>query len=154
MRAILVDAHQAALDAVSGRPAVARYLRSVSGEQRPTHAAAVGKAAADMMAGALDVLGDQLRDALVITKHGHSTGLAEYLGTIRVIESAHPVPDASCLQAGEALWRFVHDAPKDAPERSTHSDCRRRAGNQERQPPSGAKPAAGRRGLGQGIRRE
>lgn len=114
MRAILVDAHQAALDAVSGRPAVARYLRSVSGEQRPTHAAAIGKAAADMMAGALDVLGDQLRDALVITKHGHSTGLAEYLGTIRVIESAHPVPDASCLQAGEALWRFVHDAPKDA----------------------------------------
>jgi len=51
---------------------------------------------------------------LVITKHGHSTGLAEYLGTVRVIESAHPVPDASCLQAGEALWRFVSDAPRDA----------------------------------------
>jgi len=93
---------------------VARFLRGVPKRQRPTHALAVGKAAADMMAGAVDVLGNELCDALVITKHGHATGLAEYQGSVRVLESAHPVPDASCLQAGEALWEFVSGAPRDA----------------------------------------
>lgn len=114
IRAMLINAHHAAIDAVGGRVAVGRYMRTIERERLPTHAVAVGKAAADMMAGALDVLGNDLRDALVITKHGHSSGLAEYLGKVSVIESAHPVPDASCLQAGEALWRFFRDAPRDA----------------------------------------
>lgn len=114
IRAMFINAHHAAIDAVGGRVAVGRCMRTINREHLPTHAVAVGKAAADMMAGALDVLGKELRDALVITKHGHSSGLAEYIGKIPVIESAHPVPDASCLQAGEALWRFFCDAPRDA----------------------------------------
>jgi len=114
MRARLVAAHQAALEAVGGRAAVARRLRALPAQARPSHAAAVGKAGAEMMAGALEVLGADLAAALVITKHGHAGALAGHDGRLRVLESAHPVPDASCLEAGAALWRFVAEAPRDA----------------------------------------
>ena len=110
MRAMLTSAHRAALDAVGGRAAVARYLRGVAASERPTHGLAVGKAAAAMMEGALDVLGDDLGEALVITKHGHAIAGSR----ARVVESAHPLPDASCLRAGAELWKFVSRAPRDA----------------------------------------
>ena len=110
MRALLIAAHRAALDAVGGRAAVARYCRSLADEPHPTHGVAIGKAAADMMEGALDVLGDGLREALVITKHGHAIAGSR----ARVLESAHPIPDASCLRAGVELWKFITEAPRDA----------------------------------------
>ena len=110
----MLAAHAAALDAVGGRAAVARRLASVDPARLPTHAVAVGKAAADMMAGALDAAGDTLVDALVLTKHDHAGGLAEHAGRARVRESSHPVPDESCLRSGAALWRFVEGAPDDA----------------------------------------
>ncbi len=114
IREVLSRAHRAALDAVGGRASVARHLVALPGDAHPTHAAAVGKAAADMMAGALDVVGPGVSDALVITKHGHAHVLADAPSHVRVLESAHPVPDASCLAAGEALWRFVAGAPPQA----------------------------------------
>ena len=114
MREVLIRAHRAALAAVGGRAAVARDLRLVAQGDRPTHAVAIGKAAADMMAGALDALGDELVDALVVTKHAHADALAEYGSRVEVIESSHPVPDASSLRAGEAVWRFVTAAPANA----------------------------------------
>lgn len=107
---MLIAAHQAALDAVGGRAAVTRYVRGLADELRPTHGVAIGKAAADMMEGALDVLGDGLQQALVITKHGHAIAGSR----ARVIESAHPLPDASCLRAGVELWQFITQAPRDA----------------------------------------
>ena len=113
LRQQLLDAHEAALDAVSGRPSVARYLTH---HPSPgiTHAVAVGKAAADMAAGALDVLGNELQQVLVVTKHGHLDGVAEYAHRIRGLECAHPVPDQSCLDAGQAAWAFFEDAPANA----------------------------------------
>jgi len=114
VREAMLAAHRAALDAVGGRQAVARYLAALPGEARPTHAAAVGKAAADMMAGALDVVGGGLQAALVITKHGHGHVLDGARAAVRVLESSHPVPDASCLAAGAALWDFVAGAPREA----------------------------------------
>ena len=114
VRAAMLAAHRAALDAVGGRQAVRRHLAALPGDARPTHAAAVGKAAADMMAGALDAVGGGVDAALVITKHGHAGALAEHAARVRVLESSHPVPDASCLAAGAALWDFVADAPRDA----------------------------------------
>jgi hydroxypyruvate reductase len=114
VREAMLAAHRTAIAAVGGRAAVARCLERVPREARPTHAAAVGKAAADMMAGALDTVGESLREALVITKHGHAGGLAEHAARARVHECSHPVPDASCLRAGAALWDFVSDAPHDA----------------------------------------
>jgi hydroxypyruvate reductase len=114
VREAMLAAHRAAIDAVGGRAAVARHLERLPAGEWPTHAAAVGKAAADMMAGALDTVGGSLREALVITKHGHADGLAEHAARARVHECSHPVPDASCLRAGAALWDFVADAPRDA----------------------------------------
>jgi glycerate 2-kinase len=110
MRALLVAAHHEVLNAVGGRLAVARYLRDASSKSSPTHALAVGKAAADMMEGAFDVLGDALEQTLVITKHGHAIAGSR----ARVIESAHPLPDESCLHAGAELWDFITRAPHDA----------------------------------------
>ena len=54
LRATLVAAHAAAVDAVGGRQSVARYLATLSADEHPTQAVAIGKAAADMMAGAFD----------------------------------------------------------------------------------------------------
>lgn len=113
IRDALVGAHRTAIGAVAGRASVRRRLQRLTGPP-PTHALAVGKAAADMMAGALDVLGDGLQQALVVTKHGHGDVLRDEARRVRVLESSHPVPDASCLAAGEALWRFVEAAPADA----------------------------------------
>jgi hydroxypyruvate reductase len=114
LRATLVAAHAAAVDAVGGRQSVARYLATLSADEHPTQAVAIGKAAADMMAGAFDALGATLRDALVLTKHGHAQGLAEHAASATVLESSHPVPDASCLRSGAALWEFVTGTPADA----------------------------------------
>jgi len=114
LRAAMLAAHRAALDAVGGRPAVARHLRALERAGRPSHAVAIGKAAADMMAGAIEALDGALQGALVLTKHGHVAGLGPYADRVRVMESSHPVPDASCLRAGAALWDFVADAPPDA----------------------------------------
>jgi hydroxypyruvate reductase len=114
LRAVMLTAHAAALQAVGGRQAVARYLGELPAAARPGHAVAIGKAAADMMAGAIDVLDATLHEALVLTKHGHAEVLAAYAGRVRVLESAHPLPDASCLRSGAALWQFVAEAPRDA----------------------------------------
>lgn len=114
VRAALLSAHRAALDAVGGRQAVARQLRVLERASWPSHAVAIGKAASDMMLGALDVLDGTLDGALVLTKHEHAAALAAHAHEVSVMESSHPVPDASCLRSGAALWSFVADAPESA----------------------------------------
>jgi hydroxypyruvate reductase len=109
----LLDAYQAAIRRVGGRASVARYLKDNDAEF-VTHVAAVGKAAIHMAAGALDVIGDRVRSALVITKRGYDEPLFQGKDNVRVMQSAHPVPDASCLAAGAALYEFVREAPPDA----------------------------------------
>jgi len=113
MRALLVEAHQAALDAVGGRATVKRYLTHHP-HQGLTHAVAVGKAAGPMAAGALDVLGESVRQALVVTKHGHLDGMQPHEARIQAMTSAHPVPDETCLAAGQAVWQLFAGAPADA----------------------------------------
>ena len=113
IREQLKDAHREAINAVGGRESVRRALsqRDCSGL---THVVGIGKASAHMVAGALDALGDTVSQALVITKHGHTDGLEPYSSRVRCLQSAHPVPDQSCLDAGEALWQLVVAAPRDA----------------------------------------
>jgi len=98
----------AALDAVRGTACVSRYLR---GRETPdsTYLFAVGKAACAMARGAHDALGDRIRDALVVTKHGHAERLPW-----AVIEAGHPVPDVHSLEAGRRLVRFIARMPQDA----------------------------------------
>lgn len=112
-RKLLLDAYQAAIRRVGGRASVARYLKD-NDTEFVTHLAAVGKAAVHMAAGALDVIGDRVESALVITKRGYGEPLFESKDNVTVMESSHPVPDASSLAAGAALYEFVREAPPDA----------------------------------------
>lgn len=101
----LLAIFHAALARVNGRDCVRRYLKAHHPD-RPVHMIAIGKPAAAMAQGALDVLGEEVRDALVITKHGHAEALPwPYL------TAGHPLPDAASLAAGEALTRFIAGIP-------------------------------------------
>ena len=97
-----------ALQAVNGRQCVATALREspVSG---PVVVIAIGKAAVSMAQGAEDVLGEQITNGLVITKHGHG-GACQ----LPCIEAGHPVPDEKSLQAGQALLDCLARSPEDA----------------------------------------
>jgi len=109
----LMSVFRAALAAVSGRPAVRSHLEQhpLTG---PVHVVAIGKAAASMAAGAADVLGEDLAAGLVLTKTGHCQESGKIAERVTCMESSHPVPDASSLQAGAALLEFLDRAPADA----------------------------------------
>lgn len=96
-----------ALQAVNGRQCVATNLRNnpVNG---PVVVIAIGKAAASMAQGAEDVLGEQIIDGLVITKHGHDAACK-----LPCVEAGHPVPDNKSLQAGQALLDCIARSPKE-----------------------------------------
>ncbi len=85
---------RAGVAAVDGFAATARALP----DERPDMILAVGKAAGAMTRAACARYGDV--PALVVTKDGHGGDLP---GHVRLIESAHPVPDARALIAGRAL---------------------------------------------------
>ncbi len=85
---------RAGVAAVDGFAATARALP----DARPDLILAVGKAAGAMTRAALERYGEV--PALVVTKDGHGDGLP---GHVRLIESAHPVPDARSLIAGRAM---------------------------------------------------
>ena len=104
--------------APAGGPAISRSGIARRHQQRspfsPRFVFAVGKAAAAMTAGAFDVLGEGIERALVVTKHGHAGDLLDPGWPVEVVESSHPVPDESCLEAGRALVEFVDAVPADA----------------------------------------
>lgn len=114
----LLDTYKEALEAVRGRVCVRRYLQSSAwnrARERPraVHVAAVGKAAADMMAGAHDILGAQLSSALIITKRGHGyVSLPDDI-PVNCVESSHPLPDETSLKAGACLLESIYSAATD-----------------------------------------
>lgn len=109
-REVLLGIYRAGLAAVRGRERVRDWLR-----RHPcldgTCAIAIGKAAASMAQGAMEACGGTIERALVITRTGY--GEEELLRDPRVeqLESAHPVPDARSLAAGEHLIRFLQTSP-------------------------------------------
>jgi glycerate 2-kinase len=109
----LLSLYRVALNAVSGEAAVTQFLKGNPINERSS-VVAIGKAAAAMMRGAEQALGERLRSGLVITKQGHSD---PGLDTARIVqlESAHPVPDATSLVAGDALLDFLAALPADEP---------------------------------------
>ncbi len=111
VRADLLAAYAAALEAVGGRQRVAEVLASevLAGEwqQGSVGVVAIGKAAAHMLAGACDALGERIGRALLITKHGHVERLWPDDLSVVCMESAHPQPDATSLEAGRALIDFL-----------------------------------------------
>ncbi len=65
---------------------------------------AVGKAAWEMGKTAADVLGEKIKNGIVITKHGYSKG---NIAGFSVYEAGHPVPDADTYTATQAVIDMV-----------------------------------------------
>lgn len=104
----LLEIFQSALVAVNGRACVRERLK-----ERPlpgkTYMLAVGKAACAMAQGAQDVMGNEIAEALIITKKGHAEALPW-----PVLEAGHPLVDESSLEAGRKLLAFVDRIPPQA----------------------------------------
>lgn len=64
----------------------------------------VGKAAWQMARAAVDELGANIDEGIVITKYGHSKGP---LNQIRIFEAGHPVPDENSYHATEQALELV-----------------------------------------------
>jgi hydroxypyruvate reductase len=98
-RSELLAIYSDAVAAVNGARCAKQYLENnpVTGD---ICLIAIGKAACSMASGAQSVLGERIRDSLVITKYGcHQPPLPE----LNVLEAGHPLPDAHSLVAGRQL---------------------------------------------------
>ena len=67
-----------------------------------------------MCAGALDVASQELAAGLVVTRHGFLDASIYRDPRVTALEAGHPLPDAQSLAAGDALLRFLREAPADA----------------------------------------
>ena len=62
-----------------------------------------GKAACAMAEPLIQMLGDRISEAVVITKYGHG----RQIPGLRVLEAGHPIPDEASLRAGEEVSRIA-----------------------------------------------
>ncbi len=106
----LLQLYQRLLVEIRGDRLVAQALQSTSLKSEKIVLLASGKAAASMVRGAVQILGNRIIDARVITKAGHCQGLEEETG-IRCLEAGHPLPDAHSLEAGQALLEWLPRLP-------------------------------------------
>jgi glycerate-2-kinase len=105
-----VDPARAVRTAVAGAGGLADLLGAGSSRPLRVGVLAAGKAAAPMASELEALAADSLEWGLAITKEGHGLRLAR----TRLLETAHPVPDARCEAAGrEAL---AHAAREPAPD--------------------------------------
>lgn len=111
-RELLVHLYQTAVDAVDGRLLVQQWCRDHRSASF-THCIAIGKAAAAMTMGALDSR-QSIISALVITTRGAASRELKRNNKVTVIESSHPVPDQSSVEAGSTLLNYLHGLPQQA----------------------------------------
>ncbi|MBC8027792.1 MAG: DUF4147 domain-containing protein [Steroidobacteraceae bacterium] len=100
-RRFLLEMFDASLRAVDGRACTRVAL--AAGIAGPVTLFAIGKAASRMALGAHDSLGSSIEATVVITKDGHADAALSRLPHVTLLETAHPVPDARSLAAGEFL---------------------------------------------------
>jgi glycerate 2-kinase len=113
-RQLLLSVFQQALAAVNGRRCVRGALTDVAAQDLEWRVIAIGKAASAMTLGAFDALGARIARALVVTKVGHVDMELAALGNVRCLESAHPIPDARSLAAGDTLLEELRATPPSA----------------------------------------
>ena len=111
-RELLVHLYQTAVDAVDGRRLVQQWCRDHPAATF-TYCVAIGKAAAPMLQGVLDSQ-RSINSALLIKPAGVLPRDFRRNSKVRVIESSHPVPDQSSLDAGRALLEFLRAIPEQA----------------------------------------
>ena len=107
IRSDLMQIFNSGLDRVRGRRAVVADFEAHRVDGEELYLVAIGKAASDMTLGALDVLGDRIKDGLLITKHLHTAPELHDNDSIEVIESDHPVPSDKSLEAGRQLLTYL-----------------------------------------------
>jgi len=95
---------------VHGTHCVEMYLSSFALPTETVYVVALGKAAASMMRGAMNVLGSRIQAGLVVTKYRHGATFPAY---ITMLEAAHPISDQNSLRAGQQLVEFVRACPED-----------------------------------------
>ncbi|VAX13222.1 D-glycerate 2-kinase [hydrothermal vent metagenome] len=110
IRQRLLQLYQRLLVDICGDRLVAQALQSKPLKSEKIVLLASGKAAASMARGAVQVLGNRIVDARVITKEGHCRGLEEETG-IRCLQAGHPLPDARSLAAGQELLEWLPGLP-------------------------------------------
>ena len=109
----LLTLYQELLHQINGQKRVANWLHQHTIKE-PYYLIAVGKAAAAMAAGFREVVGEQCKKALVITKDNHLQPWLSPAENWELVESSHPVPDQRSLDAGQRLVAFVTCLPKNA----------------------------------------
>lgn len=109
----MLTVFSAALTAVRGGQCARDFL-AANPLRGDVFAVAVGKAATAMMEGASAALGRQLRAGLVITKDGYDRGARLDAAKVQMMAAGHPLPDERSLAAGQALLKFIADAPRSA----------------------------------------
>jgi len=103
----------AAIDSVNGQRAVQTHLLEQNGRNNYGYLIAIGKAASAMSLGALEVLGNQIKRSLVITKYDHVEASLTNAMNIQIIEAGHPIADERSLLAGQAVLDFISTIPRD-----------------------------------------
>lgn len=93
----------AAIDAVKPDEAVKRALADISLTGN-VYLVAVGKAAWQMAAAAIDHLNNPITDGIVLTKYGHVMGS---IPGIACFEAGHPVPDENSYAGTEAILNMT-----------------------------------------------
>jgi hydroxypyruvate reductase len=111
-RELLVHLYETAVDAVDGRQLVQQWSRDNT-LFLFTHCVAIGKAATPMLQGALDSR-PAINSALLITPRGAVTRDIRRNKKVKIVESSHPVPDQSSLDAGRALIDYISALPAGA----------------------------------------
>jgi hydroxypyruvate reductase len=112
-RELLVHLYETAVDTVDGRRLVQRWCRE-NPSATFTHCIAIGKAASAMLQGALDSR-HTINSALLITTRESVTRELKRNKKVNIVESAHPVPGQSSLDAGDALLKYLRAVPQQSP---------------------------------------
>lgn len=94
---------QKAIKSVLPDTAVKIALKKIHFLPGKLYLVAIGKAAWQMAAAAIDILG-RIDDGIVITKYGHDQGEIE---GVRCYEAGHPVPDENSFAATEKVLEMV-----------------------------------------------
>ncbi|MGU9977121.1 MAG: glycerate kinase type-2 family protein [Candidatus Oxydemutatoraceae bacterium WSBS_2016_MAG_OTU14] len=106
MRSTILDCFHAGVARVRGDKAVQSFFSKYPMQQE-VHIVAIGKAAPAMVQGATAALTDQIKDGLLITKHGHLTPELIADSRYQCIESDHPIPGQNTIRAGQALIDYL-----------------------------------------------
>jgi len=112
-RELLVHLYETAVDSVDGRRLVQRWCRE-NPSATFTHCIAVGKAASAMLQGALDSR-HTINSALLITARAMVSRELRRNNRVNIAESAHPVPEQSSLDAGNALLKYLRAVAEQSP---------------------------------------